>query len=116
MACGLYSSTVKLLKLANGVISVHLATIFKQSICSVIFPSKLKRAKIIPIFKDEGDSLPENYRPISLLSIYNKIFEKLMYPRLTKFVKIATFFMIRNTVFAVSTVLSMLYLILLKCR
>ena len=86
-AHGLYSSPVKLLKLASGVISVPLATIFNQSICSGIFPSKLKRAKIIPIFKDEDESLPENYRPISLLSIYNRIFEKLMYSRLTKFVK-----------------------------
>ena len=36
---------------------------------------------------DEDDTLPENYRPISLLSIYNRIFEKLMYSRVTKFVK-----------------------------
>ena len=57
---GLYSSPVRLLKLAKGVISVPLATIFNQSICSGIFPSKLKCAKIIPIFKDEDDTLPEN--------------------------------------------------------
>ena len=86
-AHGLYSSPVKLLKLSKRVISVPLATIFNQSICSGIFPSKLKCAKIIPIFKDEDDTLPENYRPISLLSIYNRIFEKLMYSRVTKFVK-----------------------------
>ena len=86
-AHGLYSSPVRLLKVAKSVISVPLATIFNQSICSGIFPSKLKRAKIIPIFKDEDDSMPENYRPISLLSIYSRIFEKLMYSRLTKFVK-----------------------------
>ena len=57
---GLYSS-VRLLKLAKRVISVPLATIFNQSICSGIFPSELKCAKIIPIFKDEDDTLPENY-------------------------------------------------------
>ena len=73
--------------MAKRVISVPLATIFNQSICSGIFPSKLKCAKIIPIFKDEDDTLPENYRPISLLSIYNRIVEKLMYSRVTKFVK-----------------------------
>ena len=39
------------------------------------------------MFMDVDDSLPENCRPISLLSIYNRIFEKLMYFRLTKFVK-----------------------------
>ena len=73
--------------MAKRVISVPLATIFYQSICSGIFPSKLKCAKIVPIFKDEDDTLPENYRSISLLSIYNRIFEKLMYSRLTKFVR-----------------------------
>ena len=86
-AHSLYSSAVRLLKLAKRVISVPLATIFNQSICSGIFPSKLKCATIIPIFKDKDDSLPKNYRPISLLSIYNRIFEKLIYSRLTKFVK-----------------------------
>ena len=59
----------------------------KQSICLGIFPSKLKCAKIIPVFKDEDDTLPENYRPTSLLSIYDRIFEKLMNSRLTTFVK-----------------------------
>ena len=47
-----YSLPVKLLELANGVIPVPLATIFNQSICSGIFSSELKRAKIIPIFKE----------------------------------------------------------------
>jgi len=55
-AHGLYSSPVKLLKLANGVISVPLATIFNQSICLRILPSQLKRDKIIPMFKDEDNS------------------------------------------------------------
>ena len=55
-AHGLYSSSVRLLKLAKRVIFVPLSTIFNQSICSGIFLSKLKRAKIIPIFKDEDDS------------------------------------------------------------
>ena len=50
-------------------------------------PSKLKCAKIIPVFKDEDDTLPENHRPTSLLSIYSRIFEKHMNSRLTTFVK-----------------------------
>ena len=85
-AYGLYSCPVKLLKLAKQIISEPLARIFNQSICSGIFPAKLKCAKIVPVFKGEDNTLPENYRPISLLSTYNRIFEKLMYIRLTKFV------------------------------
>ena len=43
-----------------------------------VFPSKFKRAKVIPIFKDDDETDPGNYRPISLLSNLNQIFEKLM--------------------------------------
>ena len=85
-AYGLYSSPAKLLKLARSFISLPLAEIFNQSILSGIYPAKFKLAKVVPIFKDDDDTLPENYRPISLLSIYNRIFEKVIYARLTKFI------------------------------
>ena len=46
-------------------------------------PNNLKIAKIIPVFKNKGSNLQcNNYRPISLLSNINKVFEKLMYTRL----------------------------------
>ena len=41
------------------------------------YPSKLKLAKVIPIFKSGDKSGPPNYRPISLLYIFNRIFEKI---------------------------------------
>ena len=85
-AYGLYSSPAKLLKLARSFISLPLAEIFNQSILTGIYPAKFKLAKVIPVFKDDDDTLPENYRPISLLSIYNRIFEKLIHARLTKFI------------------------------
>ena len=50
-----------------------------------VFPSKLKQAKVIPVYKSDDETEPENYRPISLLSIFNRIFEKLMYQRLKIF-------------------------------
>ena len=52
-----------------------------------IFPSKLKHAKIIPIYKDGNEDEPSNYRPMSLLSIFNRLFEKVMYNRLKSFLK-----------------------------
>jgi len=70
-AYGLYSSPAKLLKLARSFISLPLAEIFNQSIPTGIYPAKFKLAKVVPVFKDDDDTLPENYRPISLLSIYN---------------------------------------------
>ena len=53
-----------------------------------IFPKKLKLAKVVPVFKNGDDTDPNNYRPISLLSIFNRIFERLMYKRLKSFFEI----------------------------
>jgi hypothetical protein len=51
------------------------------------YPSKLKYAKIVPIYENDDDEDPGNYRPISLLSNINKIYEKLMYNRIASFLK-----------------------------
>ena len=85
-ALGLYSTPVKLLKLAKSVISIPLTKIFNQSVLTGVYPAKLKYAKVIPVYKGEDETLPENYRPISVLSIYNRLFEKLLYCRLIKFI------------------------------
>ena len=66
-AYGLYSSPVKLLKLAKSIISVSSTEIFNKSILTGVYPAKLRYAKIVPVFKSEDETLPENYRPISLL-------------------------------------------------
>ena len=53
-----------------------LANIFNRSLESGKYPYKFKMAKVMPIFKADDDSVPNNYRPISLLSSFNRIFEK----------------------------------------
>jgi len=85
-ATGLYSCPVKLLKLGGSLLCEPLSIIFSKSIATGTYPEKLKIAKIIPIHKtgDEGD--PDNYRPISLLSIFNRLFEKVMYNRFISFI------------------------------
>ena len=49
---------------------------------------QLKIAKVIPIFKKGLASRKSNYRPISLLSVFSKLFEKLMHKRLYRFLEI----------------------------
>ena len=44
-----------------------------------VFPSVLKTAKIVPVFKKDSKLDYSNYHPISLLSNIEKILEKLMY-------------------------------------
>ena len=50
-----------------------------ESLKSGVFPSELKIARIVPIFKSGDPSLLNNYRPISVLSFFSKIFEKIVY-------------------------------------
>ena len=50
-----------------------------------VFPSVLKIAKVVPVFKKDSKLDYSNYRPISLLSNIEKILEKLMYKRLYTF-------------------------------
>ena len=45
----------------------------------------LKIAKVTPIFKGENPTEPNNCRPILLLSIFDKLLEKVMYNRVNAF-------------------------------
>ena len=82
------SIPIKLLKIIGSSVSPFLALLVNQSFQSGIFPDKLKIAKVISLFKKGNPELPSNYRPISLLPIFSKIFEKLMYRRLYRFLEI----------------------------
>ena len=50
-----------------------------------IFPNNLKIAKVIPSFKEGEKDQYKNYRPISLLSCFSKIVERLMFNRVFNF-------------------------------
>jgi hypothetical protein len=62
-----------------------LTHIFNASLNSGTFPNRLKLAKVIPLHKKREYHDIKNYRPISTLSAFSKILEKLMYNRLTPF-------------------------------
>ena len=44
-----------------------------------VYPDKWKKANVIPVHKKESENLLTNYRPISLLPVCGKIFEKYIY-------------------------------------
>ena len=66
-------------------IGIILRTHGKESNLTGVFPSILKTAKVIPIFKTDSKLDYSSYCPISLLSNIEKILEKLMYRRLYTF-------------------------------
>ena len=84
---GLYFSPTKLLTCSSAVIAPVLTEILNTSIRLGTYPSKLKIAKITPAFKNDDDMDANNYRPTSLLSNFNRLFEKIIYNRLTSYIK-----------------------------
>ena len=81
-ASGPYSIPTSILKLIKSNICYPLKELINLSFATGIYPDKLKIAKVNPIYKGKGDTCEfSNYRPISLLSNINKIFEKLVYSR-----------------------------------
>ena len=76
-----------ILKAINNIICIPLSMIYNMCIAKGIHPSKLKLAHALPIFKKGSRLLVSNYRPISLLSNLNKIFEKIMHKRIYAFLE-----------------------------
>ena len=65
----------------DRVIADPMCSIFNQSIRSGIFPQEWKCAKVIPLFKEGNHSDLNNYRPISIVPIVAKVFERIIYER-----------------------------------
>ena len=63
-----------------------LSYIFNCSIIQGKFPDALKVAKILPLHKSDSKYEISNYRPISILPIFSKLLEKLVYSRLFNFI------------------------------
>ena len=81
------SIPIKLLKLIPDLILVPLCRIINNSFQTGTFPDPLKISKVIPIHKEGPTDDVNNYRPISLLSIFDKIIEKAMHKRLYSFLE-----------------------------
>ena len=83
--CDITGISVWLLQKIISSISAPLTHIFATSFSMGIVPQQLKTAKVIPVFKSGRKDLMDNYRPISLLSCFSKILEKIVCARLTNF-------------------------------
>ncbi|KAJ8025074.1 hypothetical protein HOLleu_35175 [Holothuria leucospilota] len=75
-----------ILKHVVDIILYPLTHIINLSFSNGVFPSELKIAKIVPIFKSSDQKFVSNYRQISILPSISKIFERLAYDRLYNFI------------------------------
>ena len=70
--------TIPVLKLCGETICRPLNIIFKTCLNTGKFPSEWKKDNVVPIHKKDVKQNVKNYRPVSLLPIYGKIFECLI--------------------------------------
>ena len=82
----IYNISPKMMHDAKYFLSDALCSLFNKSVIEHCFPDNLKYAKVLPIHKGKSKLECGNYRPISLLPLFSKILERLMYNRLLSFI------------------------------
>ena len=75
----------RVLRTIKSIIVKPLTHVLNLSFISGIFPSELKVANVVPIFKSGDGQIFTNYQPVSVLPVFSKILERLMYNRLLSF-------------------------------
>ena len=84
-ASDFFGISANFLKFAGDKIIQPLTFLFNESIRNAIVPEKLKLAVVYPIYKKDSKMKVNNYRPISILPMISKIYEKLIHARLMSF-------------------------------
>ena len=84
-AHGFDGISIPMLKMCISEVSIPLQHIFNKCLRDGVFPAKWKHANVQPVHKKSSRQLKENYRPISLLPICSKIFEKVIFDSLYSF-------------------------------
>ena len=86
-AAGFDDLNAMCLKISSQFLVKPLTHICNLSLSQGIFPEQLKIANVIPLYKSDDSMLFNNYRPVSVLSVVSKIFEKIIYNRVTTFLE-----------------------------
>ena len=76
---------IRVIKKLSPILSPVLCSQYNRLMADGDFPSILKTGKITPVYKKDDEQLLENYRPVSTLPIFGKLFEKIIYTRLYGF-------------------------------
>lgn len=77
---------VRPVKHVADIIAPGLANIFNTCLTTAVFPAKMQIGKVTVIYKKGDRNDLSNYRPVSILPVFSKVFEKLLHIRLSKFI------------------------------
>ena len=72
----------------NDLICDTLATTINTTIETNKFPNSLKKADVSPLYKEKDRTSKKNYRPVSLLPVLSKVFEKTMGEQMTSYMEV----------------------------
>ena len=86
-ATGFDEINAEYLKMSLSVIGNPLVYICNMSLSEGVFPTQLKIADVVPLYKCDDPMIFNHYRPVSLLCTLSKVFEKVMYYRIIKFLE-----------------------------
>ena len=67
------------------IFSNHFTLLYNMSLVTKIFPDLTKITRVSPAFKSGDSDILDNYRPISSLSVFSKVFERLTLNRILSF-------------------------------
>ena len=84
-ALGYDSISMNVVKESFNLICAPLTYIINLSLNSGVVPQEMKIARVIPLFKSGDKSLFTNYRPVSVLPVFSKFLERIVYNRLINF-------------------------------
>ena len=79
--------SIDMLVKTNEVISGHLSNFFNKSKNDQRYPITLKVADITPLHNKDEKTLTKNYRPVSLIPIVSKLYERNMYNQINDFIQ-----------------------------
>ena len=77
---------IKLIKVTSKVCVSHLTDCINSAIMEGNFPDELKLGDIVPAFKTDDKTDKTNYRPITLLAVFSKIYERLLIEQINNYI------------------------------
>ena len=85
--CNVNEIPISIIKSIIHVIAPIISALITNCVASGVYPKSLKKARVVPIFKKGSKLSTNNYRPISVLSNFNKIFETIVHARMSYFIE-----------------------------